>query len=58
MLHFTMGYPAMSVVEPFWWIAATTTLWSWIGYLDGSGISDFKEKAKEKASQFISKKEF
>jgi hypothetical protein len=42
---------AIELLEPLWWLTATTTIWSWIGYLDGSGVSylEIKEKAKQKA---------
>lgn len=36
--HFAFDVPAMHLIEPMWWITATTTLWSGLGYLDGSGI--------------------
>jgi hypothetical protein len=44
-------------IEPLWWMTATTTLTSWISYLDGSGIKylDLKEKAKMKAKEMLEK---
>jgi hypothetical protein len=50
--HFSLGFPAaIELLEPLWWLTATTTIWSWIGYLDGSGVDylEIKEKAKQKA---------
>jgi hypothetical protein len=37
----------MAVIEPLWYITTCTTLWSGLGYLDGSGLKVLRE-AKEK----------
>jgi hypothetical protein len=39
--------PIMELLEPGWWIAGTTTLWSGLGYLDGSGIRRIEKKDDE-----------
>lgn len=36
--NFALDIPSISVLEPLWWITATTTLGSGLGYLDGSGL--------------------
>jgi hypothetical protein len=41
--QFAFGFPSMSYIEPLWWITATTTIMSGLGYLDGSAIK-FKTK--------------
>lgn len=36
--NFAFGYPPVVYIEPMWWITATTTIMSGLGYLDGSAI--------------------
>lgn len=46
--NFAFAWPAVSYLEPLWWITATTTLASGALYLDGSGRSKITRSMKDK----------
>lgn len=36
--QFAFGAPSTELLEPLWWVTASTTVWSGLGYIDGSGL--------------------
>lgn len=45
LAQFAFNVPIQAYIEPMWWITATTTIASGVGYLDGSGIKRLKKIA-------------
>jgi cardiolipin synthase len=48
--NFATGVPAITAIEPLWWITAVSTIWSGASYLDGTGL-----KRLSKAGEYRSK---
>eukprot|EP01039_Chlorochromonas_danica_P006550 gene6550-7226_t len=42
--HLAFAWPVMGVIEPLWWIAATTTIWSGLGYIVDPGVQRLSSK--------------
>lgn len=51
--HFTFGVPSLALLDPLWWITATTTISSGLMYLDGSGRKTITRTVKEKVAERV-----
>lgn len=48
LCNYTFGIPGIEYLEPLWWITASTTVLSGLGYLDGSGVKQVAQSMKSK----------
>jgi len=49
LVQFTFDAPSIAlIIEPLWWITATTTISSGLLYLNGSGIKKLHLKKEKK----------